>query len=229
MNRVPSNCYPEPLQSAKVWSNLFFQRKKATRNNSVFPGLGKNTTRAPQLHFLDKYANCLKMPKKIQNSSYDGWPKVCAQRIQHELHRNWEEVGLALAHAQSRLGILDLRQPNLIIFLGRKSYLSERCVGKTPQEVVPCLSVPSGHSPASTVLLACATTPWDRTKLPGQKPHLLARNFMLSAVSPSTPRVSHRQWWWLKRKTNIGVHQIMSHTPGRKGILTAGSSLVWNS
>lgn len=158
---MPSNCYPEPLQSAKVWSNLFFQRKKATtRNNSVFPGLGKNTTGAPQLHFLKKYASCLILPKKLQNSRCDGWPKVCAERIQHKPHRNWQEVGLALAHAQSRrLGILDLWQPNLIIFLGKKSYLSEPCVGKTPHEVVPRLSVPSGLGPASTVLLACARNP----------------------------------------------------------------------
>lgn len=166
MDRVPSNCYLEPLQAAKVWSNLFFQRKKATtRNNSVFPGLGKNTTGAPQLHFLEKYANCLKLPKKLQNSSYDGWPKVCAERIRHKQHRNWQEVGLALAHAQSRsLGILDLWQPNLIIFFGKKSYLSQRCVRKTPQEVLLCLSVPSGPDPVSTVLFACARNSFEITQ-----------------------------------------------------------------
>lgn len=152
MHRVLSKCYPEPLQFAKVWSNLFFQRKTATtRNNSVFPGLRKNTTGASKLHFLEKYASCLKLPKLHRAAAMmDDQIQWSVQRGRSPNHTGTDrKPALALAPPHSRrLRVLDPWQPNFIIFLWNKSYLPERCVGETPPKALPCLAVLTGPAPA---------------------------------------------------------------------------------
>lgn len=192
---MPSNCYPEPLQSAKVWSNLFFQRKKATtRNNSVFPGLGKNTTGAPQLHFLKKYASCLILPKKLQNSRCDGWPKVCTERIQHKPHRNWQEVGLALAHAQSRR-LESWTSDNQISssFSGRRAIFPSHVSGKRHTKLcraylypVALALLPLFSSPVLGIHLRSHKTTWPKATFAGPQLHALSREPLYNTCESQT-------------------------------------------
>lgn len=155
MDRVLSKCYPEPLQFAEVWSNLFFQRKKATtRNNSVFPGLRKNTTGASQLHFLEKYANCLKLPKMYTTAAMkDDQKQWSVQRGYSTNHAGTDrKSALVLAQTQSRrLGILDLWQPNFIIFLWKKLAFWEMCWGTATQSFATpiCIQWPYPCCPCS--------------------------------------------------------------------------------
>lgn len=204
IRRVLSKRYPEPLQFAKIWSNLFFQRKTATRNNSVFPGLRKNTTGASKLHFLEKYASCLKLPKLHRAAAMmDDQIQWSVQRGRSPNHTGTDrKPALALAPPHSRrLGVLDPWQPNFIIFLWNKSYLPKGCVGETPPKALPCLAVLTGPAPAPRS--HCVKPIGDHSEPPDHKSNWLALTLMLSTVSLRYAVCESQAVMLVERKTNI--------------------------